>query len=58
MSGKEKTVCVIGAILFCLVVHEPIVTLLCILAGLLPQVVKVLELSANADDPEFRNKYN
>lgn len=55
---KTKTVGIIGAILFCAVVKDAIVTLLVITAFLLPVVGKVLELGACADDPEYRNKHN
>lgn len=55
MSGKEKTVCIIGAILFCLVVHDPVVTLLLAAAGLTPQILKVLELGGKANNGEYRD---
>ena len=55
---KTKTWWIIGAILFCAILHDPIVTLLVLLGGLFPVVGKVLELSANADDSDYRSKYN
>lgn len=54
---KPKTVWIIGAILFCLIVHNPIVTLLALAAGLAPVACKVLELGACADDPDYRSKH-
>ena len=55
---KTKTVGIIGAVLFCAVVKDAIVTLLVLSVILLPVVGKVLELSARADDPDYRNKHN
>lgn len=55
---RPKTVWIIGAFLFCAIMKSAIVTLLVLLAFLLPVVGKVLELGANADDPEYRNKHN
>jgi len=54
---KTKTVVIIGAILFCLVVRNEIVTMLVLLALLIPVVFKVLEAAAMIDDPEYRNKH-
>ena len=54
---RPKTVGIIGAILFALIVRNEIVTLLVLLALLLPVVIKVLELSVCADDPDYRNKH-
>ena len=54
---KLSTWGIIGAILFCAVVKNAIVTLLVFSAILTPVVGKVLEFGARADDPKFRNKY-
>lgn len=55
---KTKTVWIIGAILFCAVAKSAIVTLLVLSVILTPVVGKVLEFSARADDPNYRNKHN
>ena len=54
---KSKTVWIIGAILFCAVMKNAIVTLLVLSVILTPVVSKVLEFSARADDPDYRNKH-
>lgn len=55
---RLKTVWVIGAILFCAVMKNAIVTLLILSALLAPVAGKALEFSANADDQDYRRKHN
>ena len=54
---KTKTVFVIGAILFCAILHDAVVTLVVLIALLIPVVIKVLKLSHEAESGEYR-KYN
>ena len=54
---KTKTVWIIGAFLFCAIMKSAIVTLLVLLAFLLPVAGKILEFGARADDPEYRSKH-
>ncbi|MBQ1314487.1 MAG: hypothetical protein IIY48_08030 [Clostridia bacterium] len=57
MKTKEKTVCIIGAILVALILHHEVLTWL-ILAGVLaPVAVKVIELGHMADSGQYRD-YN
>lgn len=49
---KPKTWWIIGAILFCLIVREPIVTLLVLLVLLVHPVLRLIEAAYDADHPD------
>lgn len=55
---SPKTAWRIGAILLAAVLNNTIVTLLVLLALLVPLAMRLIILAGEADDPKARQKYN